>query len=112
MPSLELSYLRLDSQHLAQLRELLARHAPDAEAWAYGSRVSGGAHEGSDLDIVLRNPGNLKSEQPDWMDLKEALQQSALPILVDVHDWAHLPESFHHNIEREYVVIQGGKTSP
>jgi hypothetical protein len=55
---------------------------------------------------VLRNPANLKAEHPDWLDVKEALQESALPILVDAHDWAQLSESFHRNIEREYVVVQ------
>jgi hypothetical protein len=42
------------------------------------------------------------------MDLKDALQESRLPMLVDVHDWAHLPEEFHQNIERDYVVIRDG----
>ncbi|MFN5236631.1 MAG: nucleotidyltransferase domain-containing protein [Bacteroidota bacterium] len=27
------------------------------EVWAYGSRVNGDAHEGSDLDLVIRTPG-------------------------------------------------------
>lgn len=26
------------------------------EVWAYGSRVNGDAHEGSDLDLVIRTP--------------------------------------------------------
>ncbi len=26
------------------------------EVWAYGSRVNGAAHEGSDLDLVIRGP--------------------------------------------------------
>ncbi|MBU2393339.1 MAG: hypothetical protein KKH70_08350 [Gammaproteobacteria bacterium] len=47
--------------------------------------------------------------QSDWYELKEALQQSTLPILVDVHDWALLPKSFHSNIEDEYVVLQTGQ---
>jgi uncharacterized protein len=48
--------------------------------------VSGGAHEGSDLDIVLRTPGQLSANCEGWIDLKHALAESALPILVDVHD--------------------------
>ena len=28
------------------------------------------------------------------------------PMLVETHGWAHPPEDFHRNIEREYVVIQ------
>ena len=107
MPRRDLKQLLLDPRHLAALRALLARHVPQAEVWAYGSRVNGGAHEGSDLDIVLRSPQDLKAETEGWMDLKEALQESALPMLVEVHDWAHLPQGFHRNIEQGYVVLQG-----
>jgi len=109
MPSADLSKLQLEPRHLKLLQQLLAVHVPKAEVWAYGSRVTGNAHQGSDLDIVLRNTANPELVQSDWCELKEALQQSTLPILVDVHDWALLPKSFHSNIEDEYVVLQTGQ---
>ena len=34
--------------------------------------------------------------------------ESPLPMLVDVHLWSRLPASFHPEIERSYVVVQGG----
>jgi predicted nucleotidyltransferase len=102
----DISRLQMKARHLEMLRALLAQQAPQAEVWAYGSRVSGGAHEGSDLDIVLRDPADPKAEIKNWMDVEEAVQESDLPMLVDVHDWAHLPAEFHRNIEREYVVIR------
>lgn len=101
--------LDLPERHLLALRQLLAIHVPGVEVWAYGSRVTGGGHETSDLDIVLRNPHAPKQTTQNYQNLKEALQQSAIPILIDVHDWAHLPESFHREIERCHVVIQEGK---
>jgi len=108
MHSRDISRLQMKPRHLAILQALLAQHVSQAQVWAYGSRVSGNAHEGSDLDIVLRNPSNLKAEVPNWLDVQEAIQESDLPMLVDVHDWAHLPEDFHRNIERDYVEIQAG----
>lgn len=108
MHSHDMGRLQMKPRHLAMLQTLLAQQAPQAQVWAYGSRVSGGAHEGSDLDIVLRNPANLAAEAPNWTDVQEAIQESDLPMLVDVHDWAHLPEDFHRNIERDYVEIQVG----
>lgn len=56
MPKLDLTHLMLPSKHLHTLQTLLAQYVPQAEVWAYGSRVTGGAHEGSDLDVVLRTP--------------------------------------------------------
>lgn len=109
MPALDLKHLQLPARHLQTLRALLAQQLPQADVWAYGSRVTGGAHEGSDLDVVLRNPTDLTKDVEGWLDLKEALQESTLPFLVEVHLWSRLPESFHHNIEAAYVVLRSSE---
>ena len=49
--------LQLSTRHREVLAEPLKEHLPDVEVWAYGSRVSGRSHDGSDLDLVLRAPG-------------------------------------------------------
>ena len=89
--------------------ELLRKHVPDAEVWAYGSRVSGDAHEASDLDLVLRSP-TLERLGHELHDLREAFQESNLPILVQAHDWADLPKSFHREIERLHIVLSSPET--
>jgi predicted nucleotidyltransferase len=106
----ELLELDLPSRHLSLLRELLLRHVPEAEVWAFGSRVVGGAHEGSDLDLVLRNPRELKTPVAGYFALREAIRDSRIPILVDLHDWALLPPAFHAEIEADYVVVQRAPT--
>jgi predicted nucleotidyltransferase len=110
MPQLDLSCLQISSRHLAMLLALLNKHVPHAEVWAYGSRVIGDAHEGSDLDLVLRNRTDPTQDVPGWVDLKESLQSSVLPMLVDVHVWSQLPESFRRHIEAAYVVVCGEGT--
>jgi uncharacterized protein len=111
MPLAELSQLDLSSRHLADLRALLERHAPDAEVWAFGSRVTGGAHEGSDLDLVLRNGQDLRRRVAGLADLLEALQASGLPMLVEVHDWSQLPQAFCAEIERGHAVVRAARTT-
>jgi predicted nucleotidyltransferase len=98
--------LDLKPNHLRLLLDILKSHAPDAEVWAYGSRVHGGAHEGSDVDLVLRNPVALDQTRKQLYLLRDALSESNLPILVDVLDWALIPEDFQRKIEREHVVVQ------
>ena len=93
------------------LRDLLERHVPGAEVWAYGSRVTGGAHEGSDLDLVVRNPGQLDQPRRSLASLREALSESNLPILVEVLDWARIPESFRREIERRHVPVVSPDTA-
>lgn len=105
MPALELAALDLPERHRQKLQALLALHTPQAQVWAYGSRVNGNAHEGSDLDLVLRNPSNLSQDVQGWAELKDALQASDLPMLVDVHLWSRLPQAFQANIEAAYVIL-------
>ena len=108
MPATKTISLDLPQKYLAQVQALLRTHVPHAEVWAYGSRVTGGGHEASDLDLVLRNPQNLLEETAGLYDLKEALTESNLPIRVDVMDWARIPESFRREIERAHVVVREG----
>ena len=97
--------LHLPLRYREQLEALLREHVPGAEVWAYGSRVNGESHEASDLDLVLRSQ-TLEPLGVEFLDLKEAIEESNIPILVQMHDWARLPESFHREIERDYVVVQ------
>jgi predicted nucleotidyltransferase len=102
MPKLE-----LHPDCLRQLLDVLRLYAPEAEVWAYGSRVNGSAHDGSDLDLVLRNPMRLTELQKQLAALREALSESNIPILVDVLDWARIPDEFRREIERQHVVVRG-----
>ena len=56
---------------------------------------------------MLRSP-TLEQLGDGFHDLVEAFQESNIPILIQAHDWARLPESFHREIERDYVVVQEG----
>ena len=97
--------LDLKPRHRAQLENLLRQHLPEVEVWAYGSRVKGESHGGSDLDLVLRGPQLAPLPFKALCDFQEAVQESTIPFFVEARDWARLPESFHREIEREYVVL-------
>lgn len=101
MPSLE-----LPPEHLALLTRILVVQVPEIEVLAYGSRVTGESHAGSDLDLALRAPSGEPLPAERLAALREALEESPLPILVDVLDWAWLPESFRREIERACIQLQ------
>lgn len=75
------------------------------EVWAYGSRVSGQAHDGSDLDLVIRTGSLQKLPIEVLLEVKEKIQESNIPVIVEIFDWARLPESFHRNINAHYEVL-------
>ena len=75
------------------------------EVWAYGSRVTGEAHDGSDLDLIIRSHDLQKMPIDVLLDIKDKIQQSNIPIVVELFDWARLPESFQRNIEAQHEVL-------
>ncbi len=98
--------LHLQARHREQLEELFREHLPEVEVWAYGSRVDGRSHDGSDLDLVLRGPGLEEIDLARLDDFRRALHDSTIPFLVEARDWARLPERFHREVEREYLVLR------
>ena len=77
---------------------------PDTKVWAYGSRVKGTNYEASDLNLVL-----VSEDQPVTQDrlqaFKHALQDSTIPIIVQVLIWEAIPASFQENILKCYEVL-------
>ena len=102
--------LHLQPKHRQMLASLLRKHLPQVEVWAYGSRVNGRSHDGSDLDLVLRGPGLRKIPVARLADFEEAVRESNIPFLVEARDWARLPERFHREIEQAYVVLESRPT--
>ena len=82
---------------------LVAKHLPSTRLLAYGSRVTGGAQDVSDLDLVAFSG-------PDQRDsvaaLREDFEEGNLPFAVDLHVWQDLPESFQRQILSGVVEIQ------
>lgn len=105
--------LYLQERFRREVGRILSEHVPDVEVWAYGSRVNGMAHEASDLDLVLRAQGLEPISVTRIEALREAFRESNIPIIVDVHDWAMIPESFHEEILADYVTLGSGvSTTP
>ena len=106
MPIREISALHLSTVYLKKVQAILRQQLPQAEVWAYGSRVTGDGHEASDLDLVVRHPRHLGAELVGLSALKEAFVESDLPIRIEVLDWSRIPADFRREIEKEYIVLQ------
>jgi len=106
MPVVETSKLHLPERYLQMVQAILQTHLPNAEVWAYGSRVNGDYYEASDLDLVVRQPEDLSRQQINLDEVIDAFSESNLPIIVQLVDWARIPESFHDEIMAKYAVIK------
>ncbi len=90
--------------HLQIVQDILKKHVPEHEVWAFGSRVKWTAKQYSDLDLCV-----ISDKPLDFglmSDLKDAFSESDLPWKVDVVDWATTSVSFRKIIEGERVVMK------
>ena len=95
--------LDLAEQHLQLLQSLLQQYVPGVTVWAFGSRVNGNAKPHSDLDLVLQTASAIPQQQ--LFALQDALEESDLPIKVDVLDWQQISPEFQQHILKRYLVL-------
>ena len=99
----------LSPNHLATVKAILAEHVPECEVRAFGSRATWTARDYSDLDLAIVGEG--PSDWRTMSQLREAFEESDLPMRVDVLDWHAISDSFRKVIERDYVVVQKSTAS-
>lgn len=95
----------LDPDNLSMVKQILREHVPEYEVWVFGSRVQGTAKRYSDLDIAL--VGSEKLDFNRLYRLKEAFEESELPIRVDVIDWQTTSDAFRQVIKKRYECLVG-----
>ena len=100
----------LSPNHLKTVRQILAEHVPACEVRAFGSRVTQSAKAYSDLDLAV--VGVTALDRNTLARLKEAFEDSDLPIQVDVLDWQKISQSFREIIARDYAVLQKMPSGP
>lgn len=104
--SLPENSIDLTPKQKAKVLDLLEKHLPDTEVWAYGSRVKWTSKPESDLDLVAFTRPDQKAAVAE---LKEAFEESTLPFRVDFFEWDEIPEGFQSKIKEQYVVLQERK---
>lgn len=95
----------IEEQYLNIIKTILDTYFPQHEVWAFGSRVIGQSHDGSDLDLVVVS--KIAPEiSIDLSAIKAAFSESNLPMMIDIIDWAAIPESFRERIKQQAVMIK------
>ncbi|MDR1228392.1 MAG: restriction endonuclease subunit S [Azoarcus sp.] len=90
--------------HWQIVRDILRKHVPQYEVWAFGSRAKWTAKQYSDLDLAIITNRPLPLEVS--ASLSDDFSESDLPWKVDVVDWASTSESFRKIVERDKVRVQ------
>ena len=98
----------LSPRNLELVKRVLRDHVPGCEVRAFGSRAKWTAKDYSDLDLAVI--GESEIESATLAQLKEAFEDSALPMRVDVLDWHDISAEFREVIERDSVELRAGSS--
>lgn len=104
---IDMPKIDLKPQDWEEVCHILETHVPEYPVWAFGSRVKWTAKAYSDLDLAIIAPQPLSLTK--MATIKEAFDESDLPIRVDIVDWAVASETFRKIINQDKVMIQEGK---
>lgn len=95
----------VEPEHLEIIKNILHKHVPEYDVWAFGSRVHGEhLKKFSDLDLAI-----IADKQIPWKiiaDLQEEFSESYLPFKVDVLEFMLLNSEFKKIIKDKYEVVQ------
>ncbi|TAN62073.1 MAG: hypothetical protein EPN20_11335, partial [Magnetospirillum sp.] len=94
---------------LTIISDILERHVPEHEVWAFGSRATWRSKAHSDLDLAIIGDAPLPLAVS--AALADDFEESNLPFKVDVVDWATTSEAFRAIIERDKVVAKEKSSS-
>jgi len=96
--------IHIDAEDLHVVLQILRQHLPPhARVWVFGSRATGKARRGSDLDLAL----DLGEKLPPELEttLRFAFEDSDLPWTVDVVDMQRIDGIFRQNVERDRIAL-------
>ncbi len=96
--------IEISRKHWLIVRDILHRHVPEYEVWAFGSRAKGAAKPYSDLDLAIIT--NKALSLAVSAALENEFTESDLPWKVDIVDWATTSAVFRKIIEQQKVIVQ------
>ncbi len=86
--------------YLEIIKRILKEYVPGCDVRVFGSRVNGTAKKHSDLDLAVVDKEKIPTRKMNA--LREAFEDSDLPIRVDVLDWHAISADFRAIIEKRF----------
>jgi predicted nucleotidyltransferase len=86
------------------VQDILRRHVPEYDVWAFGSRATRTAARYSDLDLAIITSRPLPFAVSGAM--AEDFSESDLPFRVDILDWTATRDHFRRIVEKDRVILQ------
>lgn len=88
--------------YLEILAQIISEQLPDCEIVLYGSRARKDFREGSDIDIAIRC--DTKIDPVVLSKLRDDIDDSTVPVLIDVVDYYSVSDQMRSEIDKDGVV--------
>lgn len=85
-----------------ELVAIIRRHLPDVKLYLFGSRARSNYQQGADIDIALDGGGPLN--RMVMAKINADIEESTIPIVVDVVDFYRVSDSMREEIIREGIL--------
>ena len=86
------------------INDILKDYYKNYSFYYYGSRIKGTYNKTSDLDILIK--GEQEMPLSDLVELKERMDESKLPYIVNFTDYNSIDEKFYNLIKDDLVLIE------
>lgn len=97
----------LREKDMNQLQSIFTKIDADFSVFLFGSRLTNSAHDGSDIDLTLVSDIPLKHET--MMHIKDLIQKSSIPVLVEICRFSDLPTWLQNDILNNHIEIYSSK---
>jgi predicted nucleotidyltransferase len=94
---------------LRTILDILNRHVPDRDVRVIGSRTTGAAKPFSDLDLVIMGDAPLTLRT--LAELRDAFDDSDVPFVVDIVEWATASDTFKRIIEAQSRLLRSANAA-
>lgn len=94
--------MTIEDKYKELLIEIIGKYLPDARIWLFGSRARGTNRPGADIDIAI-DAGRVLTLS-EIGDIKEAIEESILPVFVDIADIRNVDDDFLNQIKQDWII--------
>jgi len=99
----------ISEKNLKILKEILYKYFDKSEIFVFGSRVKKNSKKYSDIDILIKGKKEIDFSLLTKVEME--LEESDLPITVDIIDYHRIEKNFYKNIKDSLINIQNVKSS-
>ena len=90
----------MTNKYMTELSAIIKKYLPHTKIFVYGSRARGDFKEGSDIDIALDTGATI--DLSIFSNITYDIDESNVPILVDLIDVHAVSEKFLHVIQKDW----------